>query len=138
MIFALSRGKYTLETQKKVEKLAFEAVSDDYGKVVTETAGFVPLEVRFQRLVENGIQLQLKAQEFDSVDMRKLYLDDEFRVEPDDELEEIQSKLNARAEYLARLKAERSAAESKKDTKKSTNSEALASESASEGAPSVD
>lgn len=138
MAFALSIGNFTRETKDKAAKLAFDEVSDIYGEVVTETAGFVPLEVRFQRLIENGIQLQLKAQEFDSVDMRKLYLDDEFRVEPDDELEDIQTKLEARAEYLAKLKAQRSEAESTQDTKKSSNSEALASESASESAPSDD
>lgn len=134
-MFKQARGQSTLDFQRK---FAAELYKNDqhYSDVITETAGFVPLEVRFQRLIENGIQLQLKAQEFDSVDMRKLYLDDAFRVEPDDELEEIQTKLEARAEYLAKLKAQSSEAESKQDSKKSSNSEAKASESASEGAPS--
>lgn len=49
---------------------------EEWKKKMVETAGFVPLEVRFQRLIENGQRVQLQAQEFDSVDMRKLYLDD--------------------------------------------------------------
>lgn len=137
-MFELQRGK---NTKKYQDEFAAACLIGDkhYSDVITETAGFVPLEVRFQKLVENGIQLQLKAQEFDSVDMRKLYLDDEFRVEPDDELEEIQSKLEARADYLAKLKAQHSVAASKQDNhQKSTNSEALASESASDSAPSED
>lgn len=116
--FGLPRGIYTLNSQK--ELAASILVADEhYSDIVTETAGFVPLEVRFQKLIENGIKLQLNAKEFDSVDMRKLYLDDEFRVEPDDELEDIQVKLDKRAAFLADFKAKHSEA-----LKKAESSEA--------------
>lgn len=80
----------------------------DWNKEIVETAGFVPLEVRFQKLQENGIRLQLRASEFDSVDMQKLYLDDQYRIEPDDELEDIEVKLAARQAYINELQKERS------------------------------
>lgn len=80
---------------------------EDWKKKMVETAGFVPLEVRFQRLIESGQQMRLRAQEFDSVDMRKLYLDDEYRIEPDDELEDIYEKMSARKAFIESLRAEK-------------------------------
>lgn len=82
-------------------------VPEDWNKQIVETAGFVPLEVRFQKLQENGIRLQLRASEFDSVDMQKIYLDDDYRIEPDDELEDIEVKLAARQAYINELQKER-------------------------------
>lgn len=136
--FALTRGDFTKEQQDKFA--ASILISDDhYSDIITETAGFVPLEVRFQKLIENGIRLQLNAKEFDSVDMRKLYLDDEFRVEPDDELEDIQDKLERRAAFLAEFRAKHSEAQNKAESSKAENKtpEMKSQESASDSAPSV-
>lgn len=137
--FALPRGDYTLDCQKKLE--ASILISDDhYSDVITETAGFIPLEVRFQKLIENGIRLQLSATEFDSVDMRKMYLDDDFRVGPDDELEDILAKLDKRAAFLAEFRAKQSEAQNKAESSKAENKtpESKIQESASDSAPSVD
>lgn len=82
-------------------------VPEDWREIIVETAGFVPLEVRFQRLIESGQRVQLRSQEFDSVDMRKLYLDDEYRIEPDDDLEDIYGKMEARKVFVERLRSER-------------------------------
>lgn len=133
-MFNLPRSKEIHELQLAVQKKLYETVKDDWHKVVTETAGFVPLEVRFQRLFENGVRVQLRAQEFDSVDMRKLYLDDEFRVEPDDELEDIEVKLQKRQAYLNELKSLKANANNAVGPEVKT-SEAKPQKSASDSAP---
>lgn len=88
---------------------------EGYDEKIVETAGFVPLEVRFQRLIESGQQMRLRAEEFDSVDMRKIYLDDEYRIEPDDELEEIYAKMAARKAFVESLRTKKSKSDNDND-----------------------
>lgn len=116
MDFALAR------TAERLKKDNVWKDPEDWNEQLVETAGFVPLEVRFQRLVEAGQRVQLKAQEFDSVDMRKLYLDDEFRIEPDDELEDIYEKMNARKAFMESLRAKKSESVNDNDLKVSQTS----------------
>lgn len=136
-MFGSVRGKDTFDFQREFAAELF-AADEHYDDVITETAGFVPLEVRFQKLIENGIRLQLDAKEFDSVDMRKMYLDDEFRVEPEDELEDIQVKLEKRAAFLAEFRAKQSEAQQKADSSIANKKtpEMKSQESASDSAPS--
>lgn len=93
-MFKIAAGKSSTKVRSEWSE------PENWNEDIVETAGFVPLEVRFRKLQENGQRIILEAKEFDSVDMRKLYLDDEFRIEPDDELEEIQVKLQKRQDYI--------------------------------------
>lgn len=82
----------------------WKSKSNDY---ITETAGFIPLVVKFKRFLENGIVAQFKESDFTSSDWRSLYQDDpDLDISPNDEFDEIQAKLELREEKrLAMLKA---------------------------------
>ena len=74
-------------------KKAQKELPEDFGKVVVETAGFVPLEVRFKRMQENGIIAQFHEGDFTSSDWRDIYLNHpDFDIDENDELEDIQEK----------------------------------------------
>lgn len=61
-----------------------------------DTKGFTPIEVRMQRLLESGFIAQFNTAEFDSVEEKELYLSDDYRIDPNMDLEEIQEVLYAR------------------------------------------
>lgn len=105
---------------------------EDWKVKLVETAGFTPLEVRFQRLIESGQQMRLRAEEFDSVDMRKIYLDDEYRIEPDDELEDIYEKMTARKAFIDSLRAKKSESVNDTDSKGSQTSKKADSSSSNQ------
>lgn len=62
---------------------------------ICETAGFVPLEVKFKRFELAGQAAVLNASEFTSQDIRDLYLNPDFDIYPDDDLDEIETKMIA-------------------------------------------
>lgn len=96
-MFKIAAGKSSIKVRSEW------TMPKNWNEDIVETAGFVPLEVRFRKLQENGQKIILEAKEFDSVDMRKLYLDEEFRIEPDDELEEIEIKMQKRQDYIREI-----------------------------------
>lgn len=99
---------------------------EEYGKVIVETAGFVPLEVRFKRMQEAGIRAQFTEGDFTSNDWRDIYLNKpEFDVVEGDELEDIVEKQQGRMAYMQQLMRE-------KQGKSVATDEALSNE------PSVD
>lgn len=71
--------------------------------ILVETAGFVPLEVRFKQLEDNGIRAQFNAAEFDSQDYRDLYLRDDIRLNPNDDLETVEEKLALQRELKEKI-----------------------------------
>lgn len=74
----------------------------DY-KEMTETAGYLPLDVRLKQLEQQGYIAKFKAEEFDSDEISELWTRPEFEILPTDELEDIQSKLALRRAYLQDL-----------------------------------
>lgn len=126
MAFSLPASKTSLEARNKW------TAPEDWDDDIVETAGFIPLEVRFKKLQENGQRVILRASEFDSIDMRKMYLDDEFRVEPDDDLEEIEEKLMKRQAYINSLREERIKETNEKEDKP-VNSSKVDSKVSSDG-----
>lgn len=60
---------------------------------IVETAGFIPLEVKFKQFEQNGLQAQFNTSEFSSQDYRDMYLGPNTEILPTDDLEEIQEKL---------------------------------------------
>lgn len=61
-----------------------------------DTKGFTPIEVRMQRLMESGYIAQFNTAEFDSIEEKELYLSDDYRIDPNMDIEEIQEVLYAR------------------------------------------
>lgn len=70
-------------------------IPEEENKVIVETAGFVPLDVRFKQMEQNGILARLNAEEFSlSIeDLRQLYFGENTEINQYDELEDIQEKL---------------------------------------------
>lgn len=72
---------------------------------IVETAGFVPLAVRFKQLEQNGYVAQFKRSDFDSQDMRDIWFNPEFEILPSDDLEEVEAKVRARNEFINAVRA---------------------------------
>ena len=65
-------------------------------KRLIDTKGFTPVEVRMQRLMESGYIAQFNTAEFDTLEEKELYLSDDYRIDPNMDIEEIQEVLYAR------------------------------------------
>lgn len=77
---------------------------------ITETAGFIPLPVKFKRFIENGLVAQFRESDFTSSDWRTLYADDpDLDIFPSDEFDEVQSKLELREQKRLSLLEARAA-----------------------------
>lgn len=81
----------------------------DYGEKwnedIVETAGFIPLEVRFKQMEQAGFQAQFFEQEFSSKDVRDMYLNHpEFDITGEDDIEEALEKIELRREYIESVK----------------------------------
>lgn len=70
-------------------------------RVIVETAGFVPLEVRLKKFEEAGIKAQFHASEFTASDLRELYLSPNTEIYPCDDLETIEEKLALRQSLVS-------------------------------------
>lgn len=60
--------------------------------IIVETAGFIPLEVKFKRFEQAGLKAQFNASEFTSSDFRDMYLGPNTEIYPNDDLETILEK----------------------------------------------
>lgn len=96
--------EYTYEEIKPV----YADLNPDFNKYKTETAGFVPLEVKFKRFEEDGLVAQFNSSDFTSTDYRDIYLNPDFEITPEDDYEDIQEKLQLREQYISKLKAAKS------------------------------
>jgi len=103
---ALKLYKPELMTEKQVAALGADLSKNN--KYITETAGFVPLDVKLRRFQEAGQLMQFHNAEFTSADMREAYFSPDFEINPEDDYEEIQEKLQARQKFLADIKAAKS------------------------------
>lgn len=68
---------------------------EDLNPYITETAGFVPLDVQIQKFEQAGIRAKFTSDMFDSQDLRDMYLGPNTRIFADDDLETINEKLEA-------------------------------------------
>lgn len=95
------------EMSKDEQVLADKPWKSKDNSYITETAGFIPLAVKFKRFLENGLVAQFKEDDFTSSDWRTLYADDpDIDISPDDEFDEVQAKLELREQKrLALLQA---------------------------------
>lgn len=90
-------------TDKQIE--AFKVKKLINNEYICETAGFVPLEVKFKRFEQAGIRQQLNAADYTSSDYRDMYLNPDYQVYPDDEIEDVEAKFKALHDHIQEVKA---------------------------------
>ena len=98
---------------------------------IVETAGFIPLEVRFKQMEQAGIQAQFLQSEFTSFDVRDMYLNHpEFDLTGDEDIEEAMEKIQLRQAWIEHVKAEKA-----KEAELEAQREVKASESKAKNEP---
>lgn len=60
---------------------------------ICETAGFVDLETRFKRLEQNGYVAHFFESQFDTIEMRDIFLGEKTEIYADDDEETVAKKL---------------------------------------------
>lgn len=92
---------------------------------LVETAGFVPLSVRFKQFTENGIISRLRAEQYDTdlpiSELENAFKMSEFDINDDDDIFIATDKINARKNYIAELKKSYSDLSAKKEAEKVGN-----------------
>ena len=118
--------------QKKIDCIACPTVELEDNIYQVETAGFVPLSVRFKQFSENGIVSRLRSEQYDTdlpiSEFEKAFQMSEFDINDDDDIFTATEKINARNTYIAELKKSYSDLSAKEEAEKvgnnSTESEA--------------
>lgn len=100
--------KYKIDLLNASEIEALGANLKENNEYITETAGFIPLEVKLKQFETNGLVAQFMTSDFDSNDYRDIYLNPDFNVSPEDDFEDIQEKLAMQREYAEKIKAAKS------------------------------
>lgn len=121
-------------TDKQIE--AFKVKNLINNEYICETAGFVPLEVKFKRFEQAGIRQQLHAADYTSSDYRDMYLNPDYQVYPEDEIEDVEEKFRALQAHINEVKKSAIAREAAKAEKLS--SAASAAEDKTKQSPSID
>lgn len=93
--------------EKQVLQLSADlSENNDY---ITETAGFIPLEVKMRQFEQNGLIAQFQVSDFDSNDYREMYLNPDFNITPEDDFEDVEEKIRARNEFIEQYKKTKAA-----------------------------
>ena len=94
--------------KKKIEYRACPTVELKDNTYQVETAGFVPLSVRFKQFTENGVISRLRAEQYDTdlpiSELENAFRMSDFDINDDDDIFTATDKINARRIYLAELK----------------------------------
>lgn len=91
----------------------------DLNPYVVESAGFIPLEVKFKRFEQAGIRAQFNASEFTSSDYRDMYLGPNTEIYPGDDLETIEEKLILQEQFKVQILQEKAKLSNLADDKRS-------------------
>lgn len=75
-----------------------------HNEYICETAGFVPLEVKFKRLEQAGMRAQIQAKDFTSSDYRQMYLNPDFQIYESDEIEDMEENFRALQAHIQEVK----------------------------------
>lgn len=93
------------EWKQEIIKLPKVTYPEDWNEDIVETAGFIPLEVRFKQMEQAGFRAQFFESEFSSKDVTDMYLNHpEFDITPEDDVEEAYEKMQLRAAYIRSVK----------------------------------
>lgn len=99
------KSKYSIDLfDEKDLKNSMSEFEEKNNKYITETAGFVPLEVKLAQFEQNGLRAQFQVQDFDSNDYRDMYLNPDFNITPEDDFEDVEEKLQMQREFIDKLK----------------------------------
>lgn len=102
-----------LKNYRTVEKFRPEVIDvtklfvepDGWNEDIVETAGFIPIEVRFKQMEQAGYKAQFFQSEFTSKDVSDMYLNHpEFDITTEDDIEEALEKMQLRNDYIATIK----------------------------------
>lgn len=72
----------------------------EHNEYITETAGYIPLEVKLKQFEQNGVIAQFQQSDFTSHDYREMYLNPDFDITPEDDFEEVEEKIKAKNEFI--------------------------------------
>lgn len=108
---------YKTEVFKPLLELSEEEKRDKLrdDKELVDTAGFIPLKAKIQKMIESGIVANLKDDDFDADVYNEIYLSEDFKITSEDDLEDVQRKLSARNRFISELKAKMKAGNSDVD-----------------------
>lgn len=111
--------------QKQIDYRPCPTVTLEKNDYLVETAGFVPLSVRFKQFTENGIVSRLRAEQYDTdlpiSELENAFQMSEFDINDDDDIFTATEKINARKNYIAELKKSYSDLSAKKEAEKVGN-----------------
>lgn len=111
--------------QKKIDYRDCPTIELEDNIYQVETAGFVPLSVRFKQFSENGFISRLRAEQYDTdlpiSELENAFKMSEFDINDDDDIFTATDKINARRFYLAELKKSYSDLSAKKEAEKVGN-----------------
>lgn len=94
---------YAIDSRKPIDYPKIEG----WNEVIVETAGFIPLAVRFKQMEQAGYRARFNESEFSSRDISDMYLSHaEFDIQPDDDLEDVIEKTELRRQYVKNLQNE--------------------------------
>lgn len=80
---------------------------EGWNEDIVETAGFIPLEVRFKQMEQAGYRARFFESEFTSKDVQDMYLNHpEFDITDEDDMEDAMEKLMLRQAYVESVKME--------------------------------
>ena len=81
------------------EKLHDWTENKELNPYITETAGFIPLEVQIQKFQQSGQRARFSSDMFDSSDYYDMYMHPDVRINSNDDLETLQEKFELQS-YL--------------------------------------
>lgn len=103
----MEKSIFKLETHSPI-KYKFDPEEEKAWKEdIVETAGFVPLEVRFKQMEQAGYRARFFESEFTSKDVSDMYLNHpEFDITAEDDMEDAMQKIMLRQAYINQVKEE--------------------------------
>lgn len=95
----MSENKFAYVVEKR-SPIPYPEIKD-WDLDIVETAGFVPLAVRFKQMEQAGYRARFSENEFTSRDISDMYLNHpEFDITSEDDFEEAQEKIMLRQQYI--------------------------------------
>lgn len=99
-----SPERYDINVLKK--RIEQDLPEDAHEKLV-ETAGFEPLDVKLYKMHQAGVQAAANVDMLNINDYRDIYLNPDFTIDEDMDIEEINEVLRLQDEYIAQIKAKK-------------------------------
>ena len=97
----MEKSIFKLETHSPIKYEFTTEEEKAWNEDIVETAGFVPLEVRFKQMEQAGYRARFFESEFTSKDVSDMYLNHpEFDITPEDDIEDAMQKIMLRQAYI--------------------------------------